>query len=121
MRTDAAPMQLAPLPNINDVDPPLSENDKACMREIAHVLRRYGCLERFGVTLLHEHFPVGGDEILLEDNDPETRMLTIKPVNKASLEGADTITTSWRLDTGEPEIDCKCIKYGDEHSHQSRG
>lgn len=110
----------AHLPDISEVGPVTAE-DMECMQEIAEVLRRRDRLERFGVTLMHKHFPVAEDEMLVESCDPQTRTLTIQPVKKAKLEGLEYTSTSWHLGTGEPIVDCKCIKMGADHSHQERG
>lgn len=112
---------IRPLMNIRDVRP-LSEEDNACMAELAAVLKRHGSLDRFGLTLLHEHFSTGPDEVMLETNDPIARTLLIKPVPKTELYGVDSVVTSWRLDDiGRPLMACSCIKDGADHSHQSRG
>lgn len=62
------------LPDINDVDP-LSPADHACIEEIREVLLRRGCLQRFGLMLLHRHFPLSDDEILVESIDVQTESL----------------------------------------------
>ncbi|WP_214073578.1 hypothetical protein [Mucilaginibacter sp. dw_454] len=108
------------LVDIGDVEP-LNENDLPVMGEIYDVLRRHNALQRFGVTLLHEHFEVADDEVLIEMTDRKTRIQTITPVDKNSPLLVDAIETCWRLDTGFPVQACSCVKYGDDHSHQSRG
>ncbi|AJT64543.3 hypothetical protein T261_2872 [Streptomyces lydicus] len=37
------------------------------------ILEKHGNLERFGLCLLHEHFPLAADEILVEAADAESR------------------------------------------------
>lgn len=113
-------MQFARLPDISEVRP-LSDSDEACMTEIAAVLRRHGCLDRFGVTLLHKHFPVADEEVLVESCDVAGRTLTIKPVPKSELDGLDYTETSWDLATGKPQMACVCVKMGKDHQHHSRG
>jgi hypothetical protein len=68
-------------PDIMDVEP-LGAADHACLQEIKDVLLRHGRLNRFGVTLLHEHFAISHDEILVEECDPANRTLTIRPEKK---------------------------------------
>ncbi len=82
-------------PDILDVSP-IGPADEACLQEIRSVLARHGALQRFGVTLLHSHFPVGKGEVLVETIDVENRTLVTSPRD------ADTVVsgmeTSWRLD-----------------------
>jgi hypothetical protein len=116
------------LPNIDEV-PPLDAGDHACMSEIRRVLEGHGKLQRFGLTLLHDHFHIGGDEVLLEACNVDTRTLTIRPVKKTALENARVLETNWRLDTMETMAACQqvCItssdgKLGSTHSgHHNSG
>lgn len=67
------------LPDITDVEP-VGEADRDCLEEeLRAVLTRHGRLDRFGLTLLHDHFPVASNEMLVETCDPESRTLTIIP------------------------------------------
>lgn len=66
------------LPDIVDVRP-VDETVLSCLLEVREVLERHGAIQRFGVNLLHDHFPIGADEVLLEVCDPDTRTLTIRP------------------------------------------
>lgn len=114
-------IQSDPLPDLKNV-PLFGAEDQTCLEEIATVLKKHGRLDRFGVTLLHQHFPVGDNEILLEKNDPASRTLEMRPCNRAELEGMDARITSWRLDSGKPQMACVCINFGGgEHQHLSRG
>lgn len=105
------------LPHISEVKP-LSVEDKLTMDKLYEVLKEQNALKRFGITLLHEHFEINDDEVLIEFTDIETRTQTIMPVSKNDPELIDSIETSWRLDTGFPVMACKCKKYGNgDHSH----
>jgi hypothetical protein len=65
------------------------------MRE---VLVRHGALERFGLTLLHDHFDMDVDELLVETCEPEARVLTIHPERApAPGTGERLIATSWQF------------------------
>jgi hypothetical protein len=85
-------------PDIDDVSP-ISESDDVIFSEIRDVLARHNALERFGVTLLHDHFEIGEDEILLESCDPDTRTLVSRPVKMADLSQATMIETNWSLNS----------------------
>jgi hypothetical protein len=91
----------SPLPTLPDIDDvaPLSDADQPCLAEIREVLAKHGALDRFGVALLHEHFEVADDEILVETIDVETRTLTSRPEKIAELAEFRSVETSWRLDT----------------------
>jgi hypothetical protein len=113
-------IQSAPLPDLKFV-PPFEADDQTCLEEIAEVLKKHGRLDRFGVTLLHQHFPVGDNEVMLETNDPVSRTLEMHPCDRTALEGLDARITSWRLDSGEPLMACVCVRMGNDHQHHSRG
>jgi hypothetical protein len=87
-----SPIRKAHLKDLSEVEP-INEGDEQCLAEIRDVLKKYGMQERFGVFLLHKHFDLAADEVLIEDNDPQTRMLTIKPVKRE--EALHTQETMW--------------------------
>jgi len=96
---------------------PLSDDDKQCIAELKDVLERHGALQRFGVTLLHNHFPVYEGEVLVEECDEEARTLTLKPVSRESLNEGALMQTNWRLDTGDSVQGCVayCLMDGGRH------
>lgn len=105
------------LPHIDEVTP-VSDTDEACLQEIRSVLEKHGALSRFGLTLMHQHFPIQDDEVLVESCDPISRTLTSRPVNVAELVGVSSVQTSWRLDTGEAMMKCVdvCKRDGGNHT-----
>lgn len=114
-------IQSNPLPNINQVAL-FTESDEKCLVEIAEVLKKHNNLDRFGVNLLHQHFAVADDEVMLETNDTIQRTLLMKPVKISEIQNMDARITSWRLDTGKPQMACVCVKdSGGDHGHYSRG
>ncbi len=108
-------MQWANIPDISEVAP-LSETDRQCFREIRDVLEKFGCLDRFGINLIHKHFPMAEDEVLVETIDAETRTLTIKPLMKAAMPAS--IETQWQLTEGAALLVCHgyCVS-GGGHPH----
>jgi len=102
------PMQWSDVRDIDAVRP-ISNEDAPILRELREVLRKHGALNRFGFTLIHNHFDIGPDEHLLESIDVDARVLTIRPV--ATKELGATIQTAWRFaesDTGtEPVLVCR--------------
>ena len=100
--------QRLPLLDIDEVERPLTEDDKACLKEVAAILQKHNRLDRFGVNLLHEHFHVADDEVLMETCDFETRVLTIRPVKVANDMDQTSIATNWRLDTDGAVVSMTC-------------
>jgi hypothetical protein len=91
---------LAPPPHIRDVDcgPELD----AALRRAGELLAQEGLTEVLSVEVLHQHFVVGPDEILLESTDEAARrqVITVVPRHLATEEAA---AVRWRFTpTGEP-------------------
>lgn len=108
-------------PNINDIHRDIDEADNACLADIAKILKAHGKEWRFGVNLLHSHFEISDDEILLETNDPIDKSLWIRPVPKAEFEGGRVSATAWCLADGAESMNCFCrIDNGQHigHVHQ---
>lgn len=104
------PVQWAGL-GLRDIDEvePVNESDYDCLREVRDVLKRHGKQERFGVALLHKHFDMADDELLIEYSDPAARVLTIKPVKQTAA--GKTIETIWMLGDGENTVMLGCRQY----------
>jgi hypothetical protein len=77
-------MQWSALQHIADVRP-IDENDAACLEDIRQVLSKHQCLHRFGISLLHSHFDLHEDEVLLETTDVDKREHWVRPVKRAFL------------------------------------
>lgn len=63
-----------PLPRFEEAEG-LGAEDAAFVRDLVAVLEKHGNLNRFGLCLLHDHFPLADDEVLVETSEPETRTL----------------------------------------------
>lgn len=109
-------MSFMDLSDISEVEP-ITDGDKTCLEALREVLKQHGKLDRFGITLLHSHFPVYEGEILLETCDPEARTLSIRPVKDSDAELVQSIPTTWRLTDGEEMLRCErtCVDRGDKH------
>ncbi|MFF5437280.1 hypothetical protein [Streptomyces achromogenes] len=66
----------APLPRFEEAEG-LGPQDAEFVRDIVAVLAKHGNLDRFGLCLLHDHFPLAADEVLVETNDPRARTLQV--------------------------------------------
>ncbi len=108
------------LPDISQVAP-LSAMDSTCIEELREVLKRHGALKRFGICLLHSHFPLSEGEFLVETCDADLRILTLRPERIAKEPKGALIETSWRLDTGAAASMCiqLCKTYEKDGSHTS--
>lgn len=109
--------------NLTDIDevPPLTEADRECLSEIREVLKRHERLDRFGVMLLHTHFPILDDEVLLETCDVDQRRLTLEVAPKTVLQSREIVPTSWRLRDDATLTGCyqACVKaHGGSHSRR---
>lgn len=101
---------------------PLNEEDTPCLEEIRDVLKKHGKLDRFGITLLHKHFDLADDEMMMEEVDEQNRAQIIRPVKREDALKAegDFLETSWSLHEGEVLMGCRitCVRTGDGHSRQ---
>ena len=101
-------VQWSSLPDIDDVEP-ISEKDHAVLDELRAVLVKHGFTSRFGVALLHKHFELADDEVLMETTDVDARMSTLS-VEKRSARPERTIETLWRFATKElPDAVTVCV------------
>lgn len=116
------PMQWSQLPDISDMAP-LSKSERECLREIRDLLKRHGKLDRLAVHVMHRHFDLADDEVLLECSDLETRTLTIRPVKRALLDLAMTTVTTWRLTDTDAvmEVGCRCARTSNGHQGRHEG
>jgi hypothetical protein len=95
---EVSPIQWSRLKHV-DVVEPLNHGDAACLADIRDVLYKHGKLDRLGVALLHSHFPIADDEVMLEETDEDARVQTLVPV-KVSEMGPTDMGTIWKLQAG---------------------
>jgi hypothetical protein len=57
----------------------LTDRDRHCLDELGEYLVRSNNYTRFGIGLLHSHFPVGDDEVLIERADRANRSVSLSP------------------------------------------
>ena len=103
---------------IDDVAP-WGPADEQLFEELRAVLERHDASARFGVTLLHKHFEVAPDELLVEVCDVESRTLTTRPCNKSDIAGVKVIETNWRLDSMNATQQCTIACVTDRGGHTS--
>lgn len=93
-----APLQWTGIPHINQIEG-ISAGDRACLAEIRDVLMKHQRLNKFGVALLHHHFSLGEDEILVEHCDTTNRTLTVRVMRRSHVDRARLVETIWRFDS----------------------
>lgn len=81
----------------------LGPQDAEFVGDLVAVLEKHGNLDRFGLCLLHDHFPLGEDEVLVETNDPRSRTLRVH-VEKADRT-KHVKPSQWRFLRHAPEPD----------------
>ena len=100
-----------------------SEEDTDCLKEIRDVLKKHNVMDRFGITLLHTHFDIAEDEMLLETTDVEQRTQLIRPVKKNDFlnnHDVDIMTTSLKFVDGNMVVmqNCGCLRHQGNHTGQ---
>jgi hypothetical protein len=110
------PIQWQSLSDIDDVRP-IDDTDAPVLDDVRAVLEKHGCLDRFGVALLHRHFDVADSELMLETTDVSAREHRVRPVVRAELaaKGLTAQSTIIRFDETGPVQHCVCITDKDGH------
>ncbi|MET4483477.1 hypothetical protein ABIB66_008047 [Bradyrhizobium sp. F1.13.3] len=60
----------------------LAGDDHACLDEVGRCLVKEHANERFGATLLHSHFPIRDDEVLVEKAHGDSQLITLRPISE---------------------------------------
>jgi hypothetical protein len=112
-------MQWADLEHIADVRP-IDEGDAACLEAVRDVLAEHGALDRFGVALLHSHFDLAEDEMMLETTDAVQREHRVRPVKRSYPEqhGFTAQTTIVSFDEHGYSQNCGCDPRTSGHHHK---
>jgi len=115
-----APIQWASLPDIADV-PRISDADHECLDAIRDVLIRHNAVGRFGVHLVHKHFDVAPDEVLVEYTDVDERTLHCQVEKRVDDHGEskNRIETMWSFvgDGATRVCDQQCV-YNNGHANR---
>jgi hypothetical protein len=100
--------QRASFRDLREVEP-LNEGDSACLKEVGEILKKHGKLDRFGISLLHKHFNLAPNEVLVEYNNPGARVLIIKPERQEETE--HTTETMWVFRDAQDGLQISCPRY----------
>jgi hypothetical protein len=112
-------LQWSSLDHIADVRP-IDDADTACLEDIRQVLLKHGALSRFGVSLLHRHFELNDDELMMETTDVERREHWVRPVKRSWLHenGVTAQTTIVSFDEEGFHQYCGCDPRASGHHHK---
>lgn len=111
----------ADLGGLQDVHP-LSKEDDAFLADLTEVLKKHGNLNRFGLTLLHRHFEVAEDEMVVEHSDSVARTLSCSVMKRADIPTYGVETTQWRMTPDGKAIGIMdCVAQPDGNGHYTNG
>jgi hypothetical protein len=119
IRMNIVPLALAVnrLTDIHKVEHRL-DSETSVFDEVLAVLKRHGVEKKYGLALLHKHFDLVEDEVLMEYTDLENRTLTTKPVRRSEAAAGNAIETVWSLDSGNAATACVVFCYGNSSTGQ---
>lgn len=112
-------MQWSDLEHIADVKP-IGDDDAQCLEEVRLVLQKHNSLDRFGIALLHSHFELAADEMMLETTDAERREHVVRPVKSSYPQdhGFTAQTTIVSFDENGYSQNCGCDPRASGHHHK---
>jgi hypothetical protein len=95
------------------------DSEAALFGEIRELLKRHGAEKKYGLALLHKHFDLADDEVLMEYTDLKTRTLITRPAHRSAVTAANAIETIWSLETGNMTTACVgfCYYYPSTGEH----
>jgi hypothetical protein len=97
------------------------ESDQSAFEELKSVLEKHGLQKKYGITLLHKHFDLADDEILVEYTDIENRTLTTKPTKVTAAAAKSVIETTWSLDSETTTQVCVVFCHYSSSTNQHKG
>lgn len=108
------------LPHIDHVRA-LHDDDMECLEELRSVLEKHDRLDRFGIALLHKHFDLQSNEILVEETDEEQRCQTVRAVPKDRFNEKLLMPTIFALGREHATVACyrECVWRYPDGPHQT--
>jgi hypothetical protein len=97
------------------------DSEASLFGEIRELLKRHGVEKKYGLALLHKHFDLADDEVLVEYTDIESRTLIIRPTPRSEASAANVVETVWSLESGNATASCAqfCYYYPSTGEHVS--
>jgi hypothetical protein len=87
------------------------DSESGLFSEVRDLLKKHGVEKKYGLALLHKHFDLADDEVLVEYTDVESRTLTTKPARRCETSDGDAVETVWSLDSGSAALVCIVFCY----------
>jgi len=86
----------------------LSKKEYQMMQEVFQVMSKYNTKRKFGIQLIHSHFPIANNEVLYETHEVKNRTLTQIPIRVDDIDN-NALATSWEMTKGkEVAVSCFC-------------
>jgi hypothetical protein len=85
------------LPDVSDVSDRLAPEVRAMFFKVGRLLASAGQTSRFALTLLHSHFDLDADELLVEARDSSGKFVTTV-LKKDQTRSLDLVARSWMFD-----------------------
>jgi hypothetical protein len=82
------------------------DSEAGLFGEVGQLLKRHGVEQKYGLALLHKHFDLAGDEVLMEYTDIENRTLITRPAPLSEVSAGNAVETVWSLDSGTMTTVC---------------
>ncbi|MBL7821435.1 MAG: hypothetical protein JNL65_12535 [Saprospiraceae bacterium] len=73
----------------------ITKDDADCLAELKEIILKYGKENKFGISLLHKHFDLLEDEMLVETINVKDRVLTTTPVHVDEQRKNSLVQTVW--------------------------
>ncbi|MBK6545758.1 MAG: hypothetical protein IPG12_10875 [Saprospiraceae bacterium] len=73
----------------------ITEDDSNCLAELKEIIVKHGKENKFGISLLHKHFDLLENEMLVETINIKDRVLTTKPVYADEQRKNSLVQTVW--------------------------
>lgn len=100
--------------HVNDVEP-LSDKDHELLSKMRDLLLSHDAVDRFGVHLIHKHFDLGDDEVIVEYTNEEERRQTTQVEKRNDLfSRGKPLETQWRFNRESASM--VCVSYCDYNS-----
>jgi hypothetical protein len=98
------------------------DSEAELFREVRELLKRYGVEQKYGLALLHKHFDLADDEVLVEYADLENRTLVTRPAPRSEVSAVNAVETVWSLDSGLTLMVCRgfCYYYPSTGKHVAK-
>ena len=98
------------------------DSEASLFGEIRELLKRYGVEKKYGLALLHKHFDLADDEVLMEYADVENRTLITRPAPRSAASAGNAVETVWSLESGNATTACAlfCYYYPSTGKHEQK-